>query len=597
MRSALAAADPDVKGRAIEGLAFAKEGKGDLDGALASFKELSGIDVKGYKELATYHEARVLLAQGREGQGEGAAQAARRQAPAPEPGAAADRVPEELGARAARVDRSLDADRGAGRARRRRDANARDAPGHGAEGAGERAEEGRRAAAGRHALMERAVKSRSRFFLGGATIALAMSLVACEKLSIPATPEVPMWLHHPGGALSVSYRKPLTAESRQVGEAYERGQPEIDVVNKRIFVGSSDHGLYALRAEDGETFWRFETPGPVQCEPLYDPDEDVVYFGSNDGALYKVDASNGRLLWRFATNAEVTRRPVLRNGVLYVMNANDTLIAMNAATGELKWHQHRTPAFGMEIAGYAGPALGRDKVYTAFSDGVVLAYDIEDGSEQWPLVDLAAEAEQTNGGDAPRYLDVDTTPIVSRISSGDVVFVGSYAGGVFALDAENGTRAWVNEKATGVTELVLWEQPAHKPSKGPLPSVPAQRILFASSGLTGLWALDPNDGRTLWRRNLPEGGMTAPVPVAGALLVGTTRYGLFLFSPVTGGAHRRDPAGRQLRDDAGSVRGAGVRALQRRRISRGPGRAAVEGAAGPVDLVRRQGLRGFVPQA
>ncbi|MRG90606.1 PQQ-binding-like beta-propeller repeat protein [Polyangium spumosum] len=371
-----------------------------------------------------------------------------------------------------------------------------------------------------------------------AAAALALPLLGCESLSIPATPQVPTWLHHPGGTLSITYRRPLTAESRQQSEVYERGKPAIDVAGMRVFVPSSDNGLYALRVEDGSTLWRFETMGPVQSEPLYDADEDVVYFGSNDGAFYKVNASNGRLLWRFATNAVVARKPALRNGVVYVNNANDTLIAMNAATGALKWHQHRTPAFGMEVSGYAGVALGRDKIYTAFSDGVVLAYDLEDGSEQWPAVDLAAEAEQQTGGDTPRYLDVDTTPVVARITSGEVVFVGSYAGGVYALDAENGTRAWVNEKAVGVTELVLWEQPEHARRTGPLKdalTVPAQRILFAASGLTGLWALDPNDGRTLWRRNLPEGGITAPVPVAGALLVGTTRYGLFLFSPVTGG--------------------------------------------------------------
>jgi len=65
--------------------------------------------------------------------------------------------------------------------------------------------------------------------------------------------------------------------------------------------------------------------------------------------------------------------------------------------------------------------------------------------------------------------------------------------------------------------------------------VPARRLLLGSSGLTGLWAIDPTDGHTVWRRNLPEGGMTAPVPIEGALLVGTTRYGLFLFSPLDGG--------------------------------------------------------------
>ncbi|XXX81911.1 tetratricopeptide repeat protein [Sorangium sp. So ce134] len=62
--SPLAGADPDVKGRAIEGIGFAREGKGDLDGALASFKELEAIDMKGYKELALYHQARIHLAKG-----------------------------------------------------------------------------------------------------------------------------------------------------------------------------------------------------------------------------------------------------------------------------------------------------------------------------------------------------------------------------------------------------------------------------------------------------------------------------------------------------------------------------------------------------
>jgi hypothetical protein len=38
----------------------------------------------------------------------------------------------------------------------------------------------------------------------------------------------------------------------------------------------------------------------------------------------------------------------------------------------------------------------------------------------------------------------------------------------------------------------------------------------------------------IWRQPVPEGGITAPVPIAGALLVGTTRYGMFLISPRNG---------------------------------------------------------------
>jgi tetratricopeptide (TPR) repeat protein len=62
--SSLAGADHDVKARATEGLGFTKEGKGDLDGAMAAFKDLQAIDGRGNKELGMYHEARILLAKG-----------------------------------------------------------------------------------------------------------------------------------------------------------------------------------------------------------------------------------------------------------------------------------------------------------------------------------------------------------------------------------------------------------------------------------------------------------------------------------------------------------------------------------------------------
>jgi tetratricopeptide (TPR) repeat protein len=85
LSSKLAAADADVKARALEGTGFAKEGKGDLDGALASFKELQGIDAKGFKELGMYHEARVLVAKGDKAKAEQLLKAVRDKLQAPTP--------------------------------------------------------------------------------------------------------------------------------------------------------------------------------------------------------------------------------------------------------------------------------------------------------------------------------------------------------------------------------------------------------------------------------------------------------------------------------------------------------------------------------
>ncbi len=351
-------------------------------------------------------------------------------------------------------------------------------------------------------------------------------------------PETPLWYHHLSGAIHIVVRRTLTDPGRTTGEDYERGRVEIDPVRGRVFVGSADHGFYALRASNGSSIWRFETLGVVQSEPYYDREMDYVYFGSHDGAFYCVRASDGGLVWRYMTGAEVARRPVRGGEILYVANGADQLFALDRRTGKLRWNAHRTSALGMEVAGYAGPALDGGKVYMAYSDGHVVAYDANDGTERWAPVDLSAEAEQSSASEAPRYLDVDTTPVIDTIAQTRVVYVASYAGGVFALDADSGARVWANEKAVGATDLTLWDEPAHAPSAfGPDhggPIEPARKFLFASSSTSGLWALEPATGRVVWRIQIPEGGMTSPVAVAGAILVGTTQYGLFLLSPRNG---------------------------------------------------------------
>jgi hypothetical protein len=62
--SPLAAADVSVRGRALEGVGLALEGKADTEGALKAYRELENTDVRGLKELGMYQQARLLLAKG-----------------------------------------------------------------------------------------------------------------------------------------------------------------------------------------------------------------------------------------------------------------------------------------------------------------------------------------------------------------------------------------------------------------------------------------------------------------------------------------------------------------------------------------------------
>jgi outer membrane protein assembly factor BamB len=367
----------------------------------------------------------------------------------------------------------------------------------------------------------------------GAGLALASAaLPGCQSVRASANPEVPLWMHRASGSMQLEYTRSVMARSREVGEPYERGGTEIDTSHRRIFAGSRDNGMYALQAQDGSVLWRYETLGPVQSEPFYDQRDDALYFGSNDGALYKVTAATGTLVWRFSTGAEVARRVVVKDGVVYAVNANDTAVAINAKTGAMIWNQHRPPALGMEVAGYAGPLVWRGMLYTAFSDGTVTAYDARSGDERWAPVDLSAAAEQTLG-ELPTYLDVDTTPIGDVIDDQPVIYVASYEGGVFALNADNGARAWSNTVVRGASELYLWQQPAH-PSRSGGADLPARKLLIVSTGTSGLWAIEPETGNEVWHRAVPIAGTSRAVPILGALMFSTTRQGLYLVSPLDG---------------------------------------------------------------
>jgi outer membrane protein assembly factor BamB len=368
------------------------------------------------------------------------------------------------------------------------------------------------------------------------------SELGCESLRTGSQPHQPNWFERPSQSLHVIYRTSVLAASRRYGEAYERGQIEIDPVHRRVFVGSSDYGLYCLDARDGSQLWRFETVGNVQAAPLYDEKEDAVYFGSSDGALYKLDAGNGELRFRFATNSEVSERPVLSNGRLFVVNANDTVVALDAKTGKMLWNQHRTPVGGMQVSGHSGVLVWGNRIYVGFSDGMVVAFDATSGAERWQPVDLAAEAEQTLGT-APEHFDVDTTPVADNLDGNPVVYVASAQGGVYALDAESGTQVWHNPAVVGSTQLLLWNesprrdhgpQEAEDSESDGVRAVRTRKLLIAATGTSGLWALEPNDGSVVWRSRLPDGGVAGPVPVAGALLVSASQLGLYLVSPLNG---------------------------------------------------------------
>ena len=95
------------------------------------------------------------------------------------------------------------------------------------------------------------------------TLLLGIS-TSCDSFRQGANPEMPVWQRRPGMALSLVGQTPLTFEGRNFDSPVEKGRPALDTKNRRAFVGTSDHGLYAIRLDTAQIEWRFETIGAVQ---------------------------------------------------------------------------------------------------------------------------------------------------------------------------------------------------------------------------------------------------------------------------------------------------------------------------------------------
>ena len=187
------------------------------------------------------------------------------------------------------------------------------------------------------------------------------------------------------------------------------------VADDTVYIGSSDHNIYALDAATGRPRWTFTTAGPVNSGPAVAGG--TVYIGSSDHKVYALNAATGHLRWTFITGGPVYSSPAVADGTVYVGSSDDSVYALNAATGHLRWRY---------ITGgpvNSRPAVAGGTVYIGSNDANVYALNAATGHLRW---------RYTTGG------PVNSSPTVA----GGTVYIGSNDAIVYALNAATGSPRW-----------------------------------------------------------------------------------------------------------------------------------------------------------
>ncbi|MEQ1893896.1 MAG: PQQ-binding-like beta-propeller repeat protein, partial [Planctomycetota bacterium] len=163
-------------------------------------------------------------------------------------------------------------------------------------------------------------------------------------------------------------------------------------------------------------------------------------------------------------------------------DGSDEVVALDVASGAVRWRQRLGPAFagqdGAEDGPCATPTLHGDEVYAFAPRGELVALTLAEGKVRWK-VDLVAR----HGAKMPHW-GFTSAPLVS----GELVIVA--AGG------EGATLVGL-ERATGATRWAVGNDAVHYPS--PILARIGGEELVVFGGNSFLFGIDPASGAVRWR--------------------------------------------------------------------------------------------------
>lgn len=219
------------------------------------------------------------------------------------------------------------------------------------------------------------------------------------------------------------------------------------VAGDKLYFSSSDDRFYALSLKSGEKIWSYyrsayQTVTPrLTSSPAYS--ENKIYHLFSDGVLVCLQADSGKELWskkvvkNFDSSDKTRRTPMAQNGLVYIIDDNNDILALGGENGDLKNNYNVKKAYDFVF---------RDKktLVVAGSDEVV-ALDTALGSTLWKT--------KLKNRPSSIFAADDYLFILSNYSSApfNISFLAKTKGYIQAIDLKDGSEAWRADLGYSIT--------------------------------------------------------------------------------------------------------------------------------------------------
>ena len=267
-------------------------------------------------------------------------------------------------------------------------------------------------------------------------------------------------------------------------------RPAFSEDGHRVYIGARSGRLEARSFDDGKLLWARNDLGTIGAS-MIEFDNGIVVGSDSD--LLSLDRTRGKERWRLALGGRIGGQ-IARSGKIAILPLRpNAFAAVDLSTGQRLWQVKRTTPEGLTVRGQAEAAIDSQQrlAYLGFSDGVLVAVNIDSGASRW-VASLGDRQEF--------FADIDTRPVL--LDEGKSLIVAAFNSGLFRVEARSGAVEW-SKPLKQITAL-------QKTSGG---------LVVASQGGSGqVIGMIASDGQVRWRYKLQAGAPGIPAMLSKFLV-------------------------------------------------------------------------------
>ncbi|MDH7462126.1 PQQ-binding-like beta-propeller repeat protein [Chitinophagaceae bacterium 26-R-25] len=248
----------------------------------------------------------------------------------------------------------------------------------------------------------------------------------------------------------------------------------LEMAKGYIFLGGTDNSLYCYEIYSGKRIWKSEThviSGNAIDIPTVE--NNVLYVNDANSSIVAFDAKTGAKKWKniFDVSPHVfanQSNPLYINGRLYT-TMNNGIYALNASTGDTIWRYPTADNFANN------PVMAGNILITStpHSEGTMLAVRAETGAKLWER-------------------EYSTSVCINPVVYNNLVISYTSAGTLFAFKPETGEVAWSKQTVRGFGAPIIYKD----------------LVILQTGGQ--VLALKAADGTNVWSYSYSSSSVSSP---------------------------------------------------------------------------------------